>query len=605
MTSERDVAGSGAAVVLAAFEAHAERFARITARARRHFERGDWLAGQRDSARRLDLYGECLDEAIARLTERLGALAPDPDTWHAIRGAYIQAIVGRGDAELAETFYNSCVRRMLKIVGVDPRLEFLGIGEHGAAAAGREGFDAPEPAGGADAVVDHLVDLVETYTRDGELDALFRRVLETQRLDAPWDDLAGDARRIAERIVAAVDVRRVRAVELARPTFFRGKAAYRVGRLLTDGAPVPLLLALRNPAGRVVVDAVLTSEDEVSIVFSFARSYFFVGWARPRELVEYLRAIMPRKPVGELYTAIGWHRHGKTELFRSLLRHLVTSDDRFEIAAGQRGMVMCVFTLPGFDVVFKVLRDRFDPPKTVTHAEVRDKYRLVFRHDRAGRLVDAQQFEELEFRRERFRPELLSLLLELASESVHVQGDTVVIRHLYTERRLRPLDLYLREAPPEAAREAVVDYGQVLRDLAATNIFPGDMLLKNFGVSRHGRLIFYDYDELAPLSECRFRELPHSSDDAEESAGEPWYYVGERDIFPEEFRTFLGLRGELLETFLAHHEELLGVAFWHRMQAQHARGEVPDIYPYKAARRLRRGAVLARADGPPPEEPTR
>jgi isocitrate dehydrogenase kinase/phosphatase len=387
--------------------------------------------------------------------------------------------------------------------------------------------------------------------------------------------------------------------------FFRGKAAYRVGRLLTDGEPLPFLLALSNPSGSMLVDAVLTSEDEVSIVFSFARSYFFVTWARPRELVAYLRAIMPRKRVSELYTAIGWHRHGKTELYRSLLRHLVTSDDRFEIAPGQRGMVMCVFMLPGFDVVFKVIRDRFDPPKTVTHAEVREKYRLVFRHDRAGRLVDAQQFEELEFRRERFHPELLSQLLELAGESVHVRGDVVVFRHLYTERRLRPLDLYLREAPPEAAREAVVDYGQVLRDLAATNIFPGDMLLKNFGVSRHGRLIFYDYDELAPLAECRFRELPHSSDDGEESAGEPWYYVGERDIFPEEFRTFLGLRGELLETFLAHHAELLGVAFWHRMQALHARGEVPDIYPYKASRRLRHDGVAVTADDPPPEEPSR
>ena len=588
--------------MLSAFELHAERFARITVRARRHFERGDWLAGQRDSARRLDLYGECLDEAIVRLTDRLGALADDRDTWHAIRGAYVQAVAGRGDAELAETFYNSCARRVLKIVGVDPRLEFLGLGDpHG------PGFDVPQPVGGVPP------DVVQTWPRDGELEALFRRVLEGEPLDAPWEDLAGDARRIADRILAAIDVRRVRAVELARPTFFRGKAAYRVGRLLTDGAPVPLLLAYRNPAGRVIVDAVLTTEDEVSIVFSFARSYFFVGWARPRELVEYLRAIMPRKPVSELYTAIGWHRHGKTELYRSLLRHLVTSDDRFEIAPGQRGMVMCVFMLPGFDVVFKVIRDRFDPPKTVTHAEVRDKYRLVFRHDRAGRLVDAQQFEELEFRRERFAPELLAQLLALAGESVHVQGDTVVLRHLYTERRLRPLDLYLHEATPEAARDAVIEYGQVLRDLAATNIFPGDMLLKNFGVSRHGRLIFYDYDELAPLSECRFRELPHSSDDGDESAGEPWYYVGERDIFPEEFRTFLGLRGELLETFLAHHEALLGVAFWHRMQALHAAGEVPDIYPYKAARRLRRGTrgparhagAPAHADGPPPEEPTR
>jgi isocitrate dehydrogenase kinase/phosphatase len=147
--------------------------------------------------------------------------------------------------------------------------------------------------------------------------------------------------------------------------------------------------------------------------------------------------------------------------------------------------------------------------------------------------------------------------------------------------------MYLREASPEAARDALVDYGQVLRDLAATNIFPGDMLLKNFGVSRHGRLIFYDYDELCRLDECRFRSLPTARDDDEETAGEPWFYVSERDIFPEEFRSFLGLPPDLLAAFLEHHGELLTPAFWTRMQELHERGEILDIYPYRSARRLR------------------
>jgi len=163
----------------------------------------------------------------------------------------------------------------------------------------------------------------------------------------------------------------------------------------------------------------------------------------------------------------------------------------------------------------------------------------------------------------------------------------VVIAHLYTERRLNPLDVYLESAGPKAATEAVVDYGQALQDLAATNIFPGDMLLKNFGVSRHGRLIFYDYDELCPLSECRFRALPPPRDEDDETAGEPWFYVSERDIFPEEFRSFLGLPEDLLQAFLEHHAELLGPAFWWRMQELHARGEVLDVYPYRSARRLR------------------
>ena len=565
-------AEQGAGVLWAAFDSSRTRFATITARARRHFERRDWSAAQRDSVRRLDVYGESVADGMNLLRAKLGALALDRATWHEMRECYRASVPDRGDIELAETFFNSCARRAFHTIGVDPEVEFLSILE-------------PEPPGAVSA------GFTRTIPRQGGFDDLVRRALESQGTGVAWDDLEGDARRVAAAFEAEPGLRGVHALEMARPLFYRSKAAYLLGRLLGDGPPSPVLLALRNPAGRAVVDAVLLTENEVSIVFSFSRSYFFVGHDRPREVVDYLRLLMPRKPLGELYTALGFHRHGKTELYRSILRHLATTQDRFEVAPGQRGMVMCVFMLPGFDVVFKVMRDRFDPPKTVTHAEVREKYRLVFRHDRAGRLVDAQEFEHLEFARERFAPELLAQLLEHAGETGRVAGDRVVIRHLYTERRLRPLDLYLREADADSARDAVVDYGQVLRDLAATNIFPGDMLLKNFGVSRHGRLIFYDYDELAPLSECRFRELPQSSDDEDTLAGEPWYYVGERDIFPEEFRTFLGLQGDLLQTFLAHHEELLGVAFWHRMQDVHRRGEVLDIYPYRASRRLRRGAA--------------
>jgi len=350
---------------------------------------------------------------------------------------------------------------------------------------------------------------------------------------------------------------------------------------------VPLLLALRNPAGRILLDAALLTEDEFSVIFSFAHTYFFVDLEHVKEMVDFLASLLPRKPISDLWSALGFNRHGKTELYRSLLHNLANSRERFETAVGQRGLVMVVFALPGFDVVFKVIRDRFPPPKTVTHEEVREKYRLVFRHDRAGRLVDAQEFEHLEFPLERFAPDLLAELRTSASEAVDVRQGTVVLRHLYTERRLVPLDVFLHDAPPIEARAAVEDYGQVLRDLAATNIFPGDMLLKNFGVSRHGRVIFYDYDELCLLTDCRFRDLPKAETTEEEVASEPWYFVGEHDIFPEEFRAFLGLRGELLEHFLAAHRELLEPAFWRRMQEIHRRGAVPDIFPYPASRRLR------------------
>jgi isocitrate dehydrogenase kinase/phosphatase len=562
-------AARAATIIADAFAVYVALFRVLTCVARDHFERRDWHAMQHDSMRRLDLYTRQVDEGLAALRVLLGEMLEDRPFWATLRAAYERRIAGDPDDELAETFFNSITRRIFHTIGVDPAVEFVVP-----ASPYVRAFGGPWS-------------MTQTFERRGNHAALYREVLERYRFAVDWADPDADAARIA----AAVEEQlggEASGLELARPVFYRNTAACIVGKLHTPAGESPFLLALAHPAGGIVVDAVLLTADEVSIVFSFARSYFLVEMDSPREMVEFLRSIMPKKPIAELFIAVGCNKHGKTELYRSLLNHLRKSDERFEIAPGQRGMVMCVFTLPGFDVVFKVLRDHFVAPKTVTHAEVLEKYRLVFRHDRAGRLVDAQEFEHLAFERRRFSDALLAELAASCREAVRVDGDRVVIRHLFTERRLRPLDLYLREALPEAAREAVVDYGQVLRDLAATNIFPGDMLLKNFGVSRHGRLIFYDYDELCRLTDCNFRTLPAARGPDEELAQEPWFFVGDRDIFPEEFRAFLGLKGDLLDTFLEAHGELLEAAFWCRMQDRHRGGEVLDIFPYKESRRLRR-----------------
>ncbi len=570
MSPDQDAAliERGARIIALAFAGYVDGFSGLTQRARAHFESANWLGVQHDAALRFDLYADAVGDGLSKLTPLLGARSDDRPTWTALREAYARRIARRGDIELAESFFNSFTRKIFHTIGVDPAVEFISSGA----------ASLPTPRQGAVTV---------QFQRTGSLRRLVLEIFEAFRFAPGWEDPERDAGQVAIAMEEQLVAREVTGVEMARTAFFRGKAAYLVGRVATERGDAPLVLALTNPAGKIAVDAVLLNEDEVSIVFSFARSYFFVEMDWPHETVAFLKKIMPRKPIAELYNAVGCNKHGKTELYRSILRHLETTDDRFEIAPGQRGMVMSVFTLPGLDVVFKVIKDRFDYPKTVTHEEVRDKYRLVFRHDRAGRLVDAQEFEHLEFDGARFSDELRDELAGVAQETVRFRGDSVVIRHLYTERRLRPLDVYLREAGDAAARDAVVEYGQVLRDLAATNIFPGDMLLKNFGVTRHGRLVFYDYDELCRLTDCNFRTLPQPKSDLEEVSGEPWFYVGERDIFPEEFRSFLGLRKDLLHTFLAHHEELLSVDFWHRMQDLHHRGEVVDIFPYRATRRLR------------------
>ena len=562
-----NAAPDGAAIVRQAFEAYREGFRAFTARARAHFEAGDWLAAQRDSAERLDLYGACLAQALDRLGKRLGNRFHERALWRAANKVYARSLPGRPDVELAETFFNSVTRRVFATEGVDPAIEFV----HPA---------ATEP------LPDRFDAVVRVCPRRQDTAGLVARLLDHHRFRCGYEDLGRDATLVARELDAR-DPAPVEALETARALFFRNKGAYVVGRAWRrGGASHPVVIALANPRGRVAADAVLLTEDEASVVLSFTRSYFFVDIDRPRELVAFLRSLMPRKPVSELYDAIGHNKHGKTELYRALLAHIQSSDDHFEIAAGQRGMVMAVFTLPSYDLVFKMIRDRFPPPKTATRREVMKKYELVFRHDRAGRLVDAREFEHLKLEKRRFSGPLLDELRAEAAGSLEVGDDTVVLHHLYTERRLRPLDLYLRESTPAEGRVAILDYGESIRDLARSNIFPGDMLLKNFGVTRHGRIVFYDYDELAVLTDCRFREVPRSRYDEEEMSGEPWFFVGENDVFPEEFLPFLGLQGEPREAFLARHSDLLGTGFWTAMQEEHRAGRVPDIFPYPQEKRF-------------------
>jgi len=479
---------------------------------------------------------------------------------------------GHADLELAETFFNSVTRKVFTTVGVDANREFVHFGS-----------DTGLPPPGAVPV--------RTYPGALPTRSVLQQVLDDYAFAIPWADYEGDAdlaaRAVDEAVSSAWGDPGFDFVELLEPVFYRNKGAYVVGRIVSGRRFLPFVLALVNPDGRVAVDAVLLDEDEISIVFSFTHSYFHVDVEAPAGVVRFLRAILPKKPVAELYVTLGYNKHGKTELYRDLLRHLDRSGDRFERARGEKGMVMVVFTMPGYDVVFKVIRDRFGPTKTVTRGEVMDRYQFVFEHDRAGRLVDIQEYEFLEFGKDRFAPDILEELLTECSETVALQGNDVVIRHLYTERRVEPLNLFIREAPPERVFEAVLDFGRALRDLATTNIFPGDLLLKNFGVTRHGRVVFYDYDELCAVTDCEFRELPESDDEAGGADG-PSFFVGPRDVFPQEFLTFMGFPKPLRALFAEAHADLVRPEFWNEMKRRHAAGEVLDIFPYPPERRLRR-----------------
>jgi isocitrate dehydrogenase kinase/phosphatase len=564
-------ADRAAAAIHLAYERWIHGFEEITRRARDRFERRDWRGAQSDATTRLALYRIHLDGAVADARDILEDAVLERTRWAAVKARHFEGLADRADAEVAQTFFNSVTRRIFSTVGADAAIEYL---------------DPSTPA--AAAVNPGLIHRVVCP----EVDAgVVRDILGGYPWSVPYAQLARDAAQVAalvrDRLAERPDSGPV-TIDMLRPVFYRNKGAYLVGRMLRGDLMLPLVMPLIHAERGIVVDAVLMSEDEASVVFGFSWSYFRVEATRPRAMVEFLGSIMPLKRMDELYTAIGFNKHGKTELYRSLMQDLERPDARFAFAEGDEGMVMAVFTLPSFSTVFKIIKDSFDAPKHTTRQAVMDKYHFVFVRDRVGRLADAQEFEHLEFPRRCFPDDLLEYLLSVAGATVRVEGDRVIIRQLYTERRVTPLNLFLREAGEEAAREAVLDYGNAIKDLAAADIFTGDMLLKNFGVTRHGRVICYDYDELSLLSECRFRRLPQPASIEEEFAAEPWFHVGEMDVFPEEFRAFLVPPGPVREAFLAAHGDLLSVEFWQGVQRRLAAGEVFDVFPYRRSARLRR-----------------
>jgi len=554
-----------AGVVVDGFAYYNQEFRAISRRAPERFENRDWAGVQHDVVERLDLYTECVRRAQDQLERLLGDRAHDTGVWHQIKACFAARIEALADPEFLKTYFSSITRRVFDTVGVAPEIEFFALELDPLRGITPEGVST-------------------RYANRGSLELLVEELLSDYKFRTPWRDFEGSV----EHVVADIRLHLQRGgqrapvteIEVIRPLFYQMTRAYVVGRIKGDGFALPLAIAFRNSDRGVLVDAVMLRESDVSILFSFTRSYFHVDLERVGEAVLFLKSIMPRKPVSELFTVLGRAKQGKTERFREIFRHLDETDDRFVVAPGEKGLVMACFTLQSFDVVFKVIRDRFPAVKNVLREEVMAKYDMVFKHDRAGRLVDAQEFRRVRFPRGRFDAEVLDELLEQCASTVHVEDDAVIIDHVYMERRMAPLNLYLREATREQAELAVIEYGQAIRDLAYTNIFAGDLLLKNFGVTRHGRVIFYDYDELCAVTDCRFRDLPQATSYEDEMRAESWFYVADNDVFPETFINFLGFDPHLKQLFLDKHGEILEADWWRQLQERLAGGDVVEVLPY-------------------------
>ena len=547
------------------FSEYNSEFRRITQRARSRFENRDWKGSQRDAVERIELYDIAVSRTATEIKLRLGYLCNNKSLWTLTKSSFAEIIKNYHDSEFCKTFFSSITRKLFETIGVDKDVEFTAV----------EFAVTPRPTKPIPS---------KTYELGNSQQDLFREILTDFEFSAPYINIEEDIRYICNEVNAfrahwniQKDIQRI---EIVTPVFHQLTRAYLIGKLHGDGCTLPLIISLKNTAPGVAVDAVMLTKNEASILFSFTRSYFHVDLERVGDAVGYLAPIMRRKTAGELYTVLGRAKQGKTDRYRSLLEHLKNSNDCFEHAPGDKGLVMLVFSLPSYDIVIKVIRDHFAYPKTTSRQDVLDKYQLVFEHDRAGRLIDAQEFRYLTIARNRFAPGLLDELLSETSESVRVDGEHVILDHCYIERRLTPLNLYLQQANISDAKKIVYDYGQAVRDLALSNIFPGDLLLKNFGVTRYGRVIFYDYDELCMVTDCNFRDLPPPQTLEDEMSAETWFYVGENDVFPEQFISFLGFDEELKQFFLDWHSEILTASYWRTLQTQHRLGKVIDVLPY-------------------------
>ncbi len=558
------------------FDRHYRLFRAVSAKAQDRFERRAWAEVQAESRARIDMYDQRVVETVATCSQRFPMAFLDELLWPSIKQAYIALLYEHQQPELAETFFNSVACRILRRTYYNNEHIFW------RPAMAAESIEAEQPTW-----------RIYTTPRQG-----LRRVLAAMLADFRLAPPLADAQRDLGLLLRAV--RRwlvpVRGgqpqlqIEVLTSPFFRNQAAYVVGRVTYGNQTLPFAVALRHHADGIHIDALLTEREHLAALFSLAHTYFMVDMEAPSAWVGFLQSLLPEKSKAELYTALGLQKHGKTLFYRDLNAHLKHTRDLFTVAPGTRGMVMVVFTLPSFPYVFKCIRDRFDPPKDTSRQEVKGKYLLVKHHDRIGRMADTLEYSDVALPLDRFEPSLLEEMERKIPSLLERDGDRLVIHHLYIEKRLTPFDLYLQDAIEAGAlqqlRRAVDEFGRALRDMAAVNIFPGDLLPKNFGITRFGRLVFYDFDEISYLTDCNFRRLPTPSHDDEETSGAPWFSVGPTDVFPQEFITFLFPPGPARDLFCAQHGELLDPAFWITMQERLRAGDEPPLFPYPDSIRL-------------------
>ncbi|HSF53646.1 MAG TPA: bifunctional isocitrate dehydrogenase kinase/phosphatase [Algoriphagus sp.] len=556
------------------FLTYIETFNTYTRLAPLFFAERNWQATQLNHRQRLRLYKDLLFELAKVFQEILGHDSTNREIWTLIRKEYQQMILNRPDVELAETFFNSVFRKAFPNNPLDENLMFV-----------MEGYNSCE-------ILENS-ELFHSYPASMGLDQIIRQILNDYDFGAPFMDKEKDAQFLVEGVKKVILTRYQVEVgtktQLLKPVFYRNKAAYLIGRTFVGQKWMPFIIPFMHGPKGIYVDTLIFDPNLMSHLFSFTRSYFMVEVEVPSQIIGFLSSVIPHKKIHELYNAIGFNKHGKTLFYRDYLYHLENSSDEFVVAPGIKGMVMTVFTLPSLNIVFKLIKDHFEPPKNMTRQEVREKYKLVSLHDRVGRMADTHEFEYFKIPLNRVSPDLMKELRNTTNSLLQIKENYLIIKHLYTERKMVPLNIFLETCTTEEGKRAVEDYGRAILQLAQANIFPGDMMTKNFGLTRQKRVIFYDYDEIEFLEDMNFREKPKPENYEQIYASEPWYEIHKNDVFPEDFRRWMIGRADLKPHFLDYHKNLFDPKYWNSLKQRIQNGELIHAFPYPEEIRFRSG----------------
>ena len=587
-SSSQKISLSIAKKILLGFEHHYQNIKSASIEAKRCFEEKEWEKIENDSKLRLNFYDEQVDVFCKNLSSELkkqtlyGAKAEfnetqkmdkfNSDFWKNTKHVYIELITSHKQPELAETFYNSVFCRIFSRSFYNNQYIFT------KPCVSLNYIDMDEP------VIDSY------FVDDGQLKETLTSVLNNYKFKCKFGNLDQDIERLQEQLIKQMPRLQSEVFELQfiSTPFIRGKCAYIVGKIVTQlHSDVPVLIALLNDENKgLYVDSLLTDIGSISIIFSFSRSYFFITTDYPSAIVEYLKELLPGKTRAVLYSAIGLHKQGKTLLYRHFLKYSKITSEKLIIAPGIKGMVMSVFTFPMYPYVFKVINDQFAPPKMGTKEMVKDRYYFVKNHVRIGRLADTWEFSNVAFPLKDIDDALLKELEKKASSNIEIENDLLIIKHMYIENKMTPLNMYLETANIKQQNHIINDYGKAIDELINSNIFPGDMLTKNFGVTRQNRVVFYDYDEITLMSTPIFKKIPKAKTYEQEMASEPWYYVGQNDVFPEEFKYFMLPNPYMKEVFNKKYKKLLDADYWVSIQEKIKQNGVMDYYPYGSEKRM-------------------